>query len=226
MANGIDGCGCKRMSSTSEIIQKLWSLPGAVLRDGGIGLPPVYAPELTYLLFLKGSPKKTGAEGTPGGIALARPCRPGAGEGQYSAIGRCSRILARCAERVCSAGYLLSQLPCFKHNTSLQLVVDRINAMDWYSTHRDGFGDIYEGLLEKNSVEAKAGAGQYFTPRALIDSIVSLVKPKANEIVQDPAAGTGGFLVSADRCARIASKRPPPRNCPEGAGNSRVPWRI
>ncbi|XXV32462.1 N-6 DNA methylase [Sorangium sp. So ce1389] len=58
---------------------------------------------------------------------------------------------------------------------------------------------MYEGLLEKNAAEKKSGAGQYFTPRPLIDSMVHVVKPQAGELVQDPAAGTAGFLIAADR---------------------------
>jgi type I restriction enzyme M protein len=54
-------------------------------------------------------------------------------------------------------------------------------------------------LLEKNAAEKKSGAGQYFTPRPLIDCIVRLVQPQAGEVIQDPAAGTGGFLVAADQ---------------------------
>jgi type I restriction enzyme M protein len=58
---------------------------------------------------------------------------------------------------------------------------------------------MYEGLLERNASERKSGAGQYFTPRPLIDSIVHLMRPAPGEIIQDPAAGTGGFLIAADR---------------------------
>src|SRR5690606_22398068 len=54
-----------------------------------------------------------------------------------------------------------------------------------------------EGLLQKNATETKSGAGQYFTPRPLIESMVHLMKPKHNEVIQDPAAGTGGFLINA-----------------------------
>ena len=57
---------------------------------------------------------------------------------------------------------------------------------------------MYEGLLEKNANETKSGAGQYFTPRALIDSIVRVINPQAGELIQDPAAGTAGFLIAAD----------------------------
>ncbi|WP_163591461.1 N-6 DNA methylase, partial [Klebsiella pneumoniae] len=63
----------------------------------------------------------------------------------------------------------------------------------------DGLGSLYEGLLQKNAEDKKSGAGQYFTPRPLIDCIVRLMKPQPGETVQDPAAGTAGFLVAADR---------------------------
>ena len=63
----------------------------------------------------------------------------------------------------------------------------------------EGLGNLYEGLLEKNAEETKSGAGQYFTPRPLIEAMVALVKPQAGERVQDPAVGTGGFLINADR---------------------------
>ncbi len=71
--------------------------------------------------------------------------------------------------------------------------------MDWFSLDEDGIGDLYEGLLEKTTSERKSKAGQYFTPRALIDCMVRLVQPKVGEIIQDPAAGTGGFLIAARR---------------------------
>ncbi|WP_035995000.1 class I SAM-dependent DNA methyltransferase [Leptolyngbya sp. KIOST-1] len=63
----------------------------------------------------------------------------------------------------------------------------------------EGLGDLYEGLLQKNAEEKKSGAGQYFTPRALIDCMVALMRPQPGELIQDPAAGTGGFLIAADR---------------------------
>jgi type I restriction enzyme M protein len=77
-----------------------------------------------------------------------------------------------------------------------------IDALDWYSAKSEGLGDLYEGLLEKNAEETKNGAGQYFTPRPLIECMVALVKPRPGEYVQDPAVGTGGFLINAARFVR------------------------
>ena len=83
--------------------------------------------------------------------------------------------------------------------TTLKELIDQIDNLHWFSEERDQFGDLYEGLLQKNAEESKRGAGQYFTPRALINVIVDLMKPQPGEIIQDAAAGTGGFLIAADR---------------------------
>ena len=84
-------------------------------------------------------------------------------------------------------------------------LVSEIDKLDWFFARREGLGDLYEGLLQKNSGEKKSGAGQYFTPRPLIDCVVRLLKPQPGEIVQDPAAGTGGFLVASDRFIKDAT---------------------
>ena len=81
----------------------------------------------------------------------------------------------------------------------LEQLIKSLDSIDWFSATSDGLGDLYEGLLEKNASETKSGAGQYFTPRPLIDSMVALMKPQPGEMIQDPAAGTGGFLIAADR---------------------------
>src|ERR1019366_6095400 len=83
--------------------------------------------------------------------------------------------------------------------TNLKALTDAIDKLDWFSAREEGLGNLYEGLLEKNAAEKKSGAGQYFTPRPLIDCIVPLMQPRPGEIIQGPAAGTGGFLVAADR---------------------------
>ncbi len=90
----------------------------------------------------------------------------------------------------------------FRQPRNLRTLVESIDGLDWYSAKSEGLGDMYEGLLEKNAEETKSGAGQYFTPRPLIECIVDRVQPQAGELVQDPAIGTGGFLVAADRFIR------------------------
>ncbi|WP_345102145.1 N-6 DNA methylase [Candidatus Villigracilis vicinus] len=86
--------------------------------------------------------------------------------------------------------------------TTLSILVTEIDKLDWYNARKEGMGDLYEGLLEKNANEKKSGAGQYFTPRPLIDSMVAMMKPSLEDTVQDPAAGTGGFLIAANRHIR------------------------
>jgi len=78
-----------------------------------------------------------------------------------------------------------------------RLVVDLIDKEQWVSMSADVKGDAYEGLLEKNAQDTKSGAGQYFTPRPLIQAIVDVMAPKPGETVSDPACGTGGFLLAA-----------------------------
>ena len=89
-----------------------------------------------------------------------------------------------------------------KKPATLTALVKAIDAIDWYSAKTEGLGDLYEGLLEKNANEKKSGAGQYFTPRVLIDSMVALMQPQLGECIQDPAAGTGGFLIAANHHIR------------------------
>lgn len=77
------------------------------------------------------------------------------------------------------------------------LISERIGKENWLSEKADVKGDAYEGLLEKNAADVKGGAGQYFTPRALIHAIVDAVQPRPSELINDPACGTGGFLLIA-----------------------------
>jgi type I restriction enzyme M protein len=77
------------------------------------------------------------------------------------------------------------------------LVADLIGQCDWTGMSEDVKGDAYEGLLEKNAQDTKSGAGQYFTPRPVIDAIVACVQPRVGEVICDPACGTAGFLLSA-----------------------------
>lgn len=90
----------------------------------------------------------------------------------------------------------------FSHSENLRAVIDGIGRIDWHDLADDRFGQIYEGLLEKSSQDVRSGAGQYFTPRALVNSMVRLMKPRLGELIQDPASGSGGFLIAADRFIR------------------------
>lgn len=80
---------------------------------------------------------------------------------------------------------------------NLKKIISMIDEEEWLSMEGDVKGAIYEGILEKNGQDKKSGAGQYFTPRALINAMVDVTKPQIRETVCDPACGTGGFLLSA-----------------------------
>jgi type I restriction enzyme M protein len=186
------------MPSTQDIVQKLWNLCH-ILRDDGITYH-AYVTELTYLLFLKMA-KETGTEkqipkgyrwdelSKHEGVELLTFYKKLLVDLGSEGPARVQAIYANAATT-------------FRHPRHLHAVVEAIDALDWYSAKHEGLGDLYEGLLEKNAEETKSGAGQYFTPRPLIEAMVALVKPQPGERIQDPAAGTGGFLVNADRYLR------------------------
>jgi type I restriction enzyme M protein len=85
---------------------------------------------------------------------------------------------------------------------NLEKIITTIDGLDWYSAREEGLGNLYEGLLEKNASEKKSGAGQYFTPRVLIDLMTRLIKPQPGELCNDPACGTFGFMIAASRYVR------------------------
>lgn len=183
-------------ATTTDIVQKLWSLCD-VLRDDGITFHQ-YVTELTYLLFLKMAKETDRESNLPDGYRwddLAQ--RDGLPQlefyrGMLLHLGteaKSTRVQAIFANANSSL-----TVP-----RNLKTLTEAIDSLDWYSAKSEGLGDLYEGLLEKNANEKKSGAGQYFTPRPLIDSIVAVVNPQPGEYIQDPAAGTCGFLVAADR---------------------------
>jgi type I restriction enzyme M protein len=183
------------MTTTHDIVQSLWGLCH-VLRDDGITYHE-YVTELTYLLFLKMA-KETKTEGQlPTGYRWADiEEKDGAEQLQFY-----RELLVHLGNEKSSLvqAIFTNASTSLRQPRSLGRLVNSIDGLDWFSAQQEGLGDLYEGLLEKNASEVKSGAGQYFTPRPLIDSIVNLVKPQSGEKIQDPAAGTGGFLIAADR---------------------------
>ena len=183
------------MTDTREIVQKLWSLCH-VLRDDGITYHQ-YVTELTYLLFLKMAQETEREEQLPEGYRW-RDLEARDGLDQLQFYRKMLVDLGTAgSERVQSI--YAGAATALRQPRNLKKLVDSIDALDWYSARHEGLGDLYEGLLEKNATEQKSGAGQYFTPRPLIESMVACVRPQPREVIQDPAAGTGGFLINADR---------------------------
>ncbi|MCE0534377.1 SAM-dependent methyltransferase [Kineosporia rhizophila] len=82
---------------------------------------------------------------------------------------------------------------------TLMALLEGIERFEWFRVKQEGLGDLYEGLLERNATEKRSGAGQYFTPRTIIDSMVRVTQPSPKDVIQDPALGTAGFLISAAR---------------------------
>lgn len=180
--------------NNQEIVSKLWNLCN-VLRDDGITYHQ-YVTELTYILFLKMA-KETGAEGQIPenyrwdklvrlkGIELKRFYKELLNHLGENCTGRVREIYARASSNI-------------DEPKNLEKIITSIDALDWYSAKEEGLGNLYEGLLEKNANEKKSGAGQYFTPRVLIDVMTKLIAPKAGELCNDPACGTFGFMIAAD----------------------------
>jgi type I restriction enzyme M protein len=184
--------------TTRDIVAKLWNLCN-VLRDDGVTYTD-YVTELTFLLFLKMLAETGHEERLPKGYRWEKLER-GEGIEQLEYYRQLLLDLGnpkKTKDQVVLAIFTDAQTRLRKP-TNLKALTDAIDKLDWFSAREEGLGNLYEGLLEKNAAEKKSGAGQYFTPRPLIDCIVRLVKPQPGEVVQDPAAGTGGFLVAADR---------------------------
>ncbi len=190
--------------STGDIVAKLWNLCH-VLRDDGITYNE-YVTELTYLLFLKMLAETGHEERLPKGYRwgeLAR--RTGMDQLTYYRqlmldLGNPGHVRDQTVLAIFADAQTKLRKP-----TNLKSLTTDIEQLDWFSAREEGLGNLYEGLLEKNAAEKKSGAGQYFTPRPLIDCMVRLMKPQPGEVIQDPAAGTGGFIVAADRAIKDAT---------------------
>lgn len=189
-------------TATHDIVAKLWNLCN-VLKDGGISFHQ-YMIELTYLLFLKMA-KETGTESLiPEGYRWDDLKTKSESE-QLEFYKQLLNHLEEDGFVIVKAIFAGAKSSINRPNT-LSTLVSEIDKLDWYNARRESIGDVYEGLLEKNANESKAGAGQYFTPRPLIDSMVHVMRPTLEDIIQDPAAGTGGFLIAADRYIREHSE--------------------
>ena len=184
--------------NTQEIVAKLWNLCN-VLRDDGITYHQ-YVTELTYILFLKMAKETGSEENIPAGYrwddllarkglelnAFYKDLLDYLGE---KCTGRIQEIYKGAATNI-------------DEPKNLEKIIRTIDELDWFSAKEEGLGNLYEGLLEKNANEKKSGAGQYFTPRVLIDVMTRLVAPQAGERCNDPACGTFGFMIAASNFVR------------------------
>ena len=186
--------------SNNDIVQKLWNLCD-VLRDDGINYSD-YVTELVLLLFIKMVNENEEA-GILAAHTLPEHCRwpELAGRSGINLLNHYRQMLvdlSKDQDPLIAAIYADAQTR-LREPRHLEQMIKTLDQIDWFSAKQDGLGDLYEGLLEKNAGETKSGAGQYFTPRALINSMVRCIQPQAGEVIQDPAAGTAGFLIAADQ---------------------------
>lgn len=184
--------------NTSTLIQKVWNFCHT-LRDDGVGYGD-YLEQLTYLLFLKmaheyAQPPYQRDTRIPRGYdwAALRPLTGEPLEAQYLAT----------LHRLGQQGGMLGAI-FFKAQNKIQdpaklsRLVQMIDEQAWVGMDADTKGDLYEGLLQKNAEDTKSGAGQYFTPRALIQAMVACMRPSPGQTIADPACGTGGFFLAAN----------------------------
>jgi type I restriction enzyme M protein len=183
--------------NSSTLVQKIWNFCHT-LRDDGVGYGD-YLEQLTFLLFLKMAheyalPPYNRDTHVPKSFDWAS-LRGKVGEpleAQYL------KVLHRLGEEPVMLGAIF-----FKAQNKIQdpaklaRLVQMIDAENWISLDADIKGDLYEGLLQKNAEDTKSGAGQYFTPRVLIQAMVECVQPEPMKTIADPACGTGGFFLGA-----------------------------
>ncbi|HBP5599364.1 TPA: N-6 DNA methylase [Pseudomonas aeruginosa] len=185
--------------TNTDIVQKLWSLCD-ILRDDGINYSD-YVSELVLLLFIKMEYEQVQNNASfehklPDGYRWSDLTNK-TGLIRLNSYRQMLLDLGKNSDPIIAAIYADAQTR-IKEPRHFDQLIKSLDAINWFDARKDGLGDLYEGLLEKNASETKSGAGQYFTTRPLIDSIIRVIRPKAGEVIQDPAAGTAGFLTAAD----------------------------
>ena len=183
--------------NTVPIVSRVWSFC-TTLRDDGVSYGD-YLEQLTYLIFLKmadeyGRPPYSRDVGIPAALdwQSLKTKRGAELEDHYVTL------LRELGTRSGMLGQIFTKAQNkIQDPAKLYRLIDMVDDTDWVTLGADVKGDIYEGLLEKNAEDTKSGAGQYFTPRALIRAMVECVRPEPGKRIADPACGTGGFFLGA-----------------------------
>lgn len=190
--------------SEATLVKKVWDIAN-VLAAAGVGFTD-YITQLTYILFLKMDAEK---EELGLGSSLPEGCKWNdiielSGD---DLIDKYEEILKDLSKVEGLIGTIFTKASN-KINSPVHLakVLQMVGNENWYMMEGDFKGAIYEAILEKNGQDKKSGAGQYFTPRALIKAMVEVTDPKITETVADPACGTGGFLLAAFEHMKPQSK--------------------
>ena len=185
------------MNATASIVSKVWSFC-TTLRDDGVGYGD-YLEQLTYLIFLKMADEysqppynRKVSIPTEYNWQSLKPKRGAELEVHYVTL------LMELGKQPGMLGTIFTKAQNkIQDPAKLYRLIDMVNETSWVTMGADVKGDIYEGLLERNAEDTKSGAGQYFTPRALIRAMVECVRPVPMKTIADPACGTGGFFLAA-----------------------------
>lgn len=183
-------------NTEASLTKKVWTL-ATTLAGQGIGFTD-YITQLTYLLFLKMDNENTEMFGEDSAIPEGYRWSDLIELDGLDLIAQYESILKKLSkeENLIGTIFVKAQNKIDKP-VYLKKVITMINEEQWLVMDGDVKGAIYESILEKNGQDKKSGAGQYFTPRSLIQAMVDVAQPKIGETVCDPACGTGGFLLAA-----------------------------
>ena len=181
--------------SEATLVKKVWDIAN-VLAAAGVGFTD-YITQLTYILFLKMDDEKE-CLGLGSSIAEGYKWKELVDLNGPDLVEKYEEILSELAKVDGLIGTIFTKASNkISSPVHLKKVIQMVGEENWYMMEGDFKGAIYEAILEKNGQDKKSGAGQYFTPRALIKAMVDVTDPKITETVADPACGTGGFLLAA-----------------------------
>ncbi|WP_077922948.1 type I restriction-modification system subunit M [Spirosoma sp. 209] len=182
--------------SAEDIANKLWGLCN-LLRDDGVTYHQ-YLNELTYILFLRLSELKRFEADIPEEYRWSKLTAISDNKELFDTYRELLATISAKSDNAAVKEIYTNASTTLRKPVNLKTLITSINALNWYDEHeQDKLATIYEELLEKNAGEKKSGAGQYFTPRPLINVMVELMAPKIGERWNDPAAGTFGFMIAA-----------------------------
>lgn len=193
-----------QVKSESTLIKKVGDIAN-VLAAAGVGFTD-YLTQLTYILFLKMDDERE-AYGFESSIPEGYKWQDLLDLSGEDLVDKYEEILDELADKDGLIGTIFTKASNkIDRPVLLAKVIEMVASENWYMMEGDLKGAIYESILEKNGQDKKSGAGQYFTPRALIKAMVDVTDPKITETVADPACGTGGFLLAAYEHMKPQSK--------------------
>lgn len=185
----------KQMKSEQALVKKVSDIAN-VLAAAGVGFTD-YITQLTYILFLKMDDERE-EYGLTSSIPEGYRWKDLTALSGTDLVKQYEATLEKLSGELGLIGTIFTKATNkIQTPVHLKKVIDMVSGENWYMLEGDVKGAIYESILEKNGKDKKSGAGQYFTPRALIKAMVDVIDPKIMETVADPACGTGGFLLAA-----------------------------